>query len=100
MPMSMRADISENFRWSMVVNDRQPLLPLIKCVTASVPRVVMLEVVKLDSKASINLMEDFARILRGSNERVADLRTKSGIQRALDAYNHHVSGSNQDRSDA
>jgi len=50
-----------------------------ECVTAFVPRVVMLEVVKHDSAVALNLMGDFARILRVSNERVVDLSTKSGI---------------------
>lgn len=55
-----------------------------KCITASAPRVVMLEVLRLDSRVAINLLRDFARILRGSNERVVDLSTKSGIQHVYD----------------
>ena len=54
------------------------------CTTASVPRVVMLEVLRLESRVAINLLSDFARILRGSNERVVDLSTKSGIQRVYE----------------
>ena len=54
------------------------------CITASVPRAVMLEVLRLDSRVAINLLRDFARIMRGSNDRVVDLSTKSGIQRVYD----------------
>jgi len=44
----------------------------------------MLEVLRLDSRVAINLLRDFARIMRGSNDRVVDLSTKSGIQRVYD----------------
>jgi CRP-like cAMP-binding protein len=54
------------------------------CVTASVPRSVMLEVVRNHAVVALNLLEDFARIMRGSNDRVVDLSTKSGVQRVYD----------------
>ena len=60
------------------------IVAVVACITASVPRAVMLEVLRLDSGVAINLLRDFARIMRGSNDRVVDLSTKSGIQRVYD----------------
>lgn len=54
------------------------------CVVAAVPRDAMLEVVGGHAVVALNLMSDFARVLRGSNSRVVDLSTKSGIQRVYD----------------
>ena len=55
-----------------------------RSVIAVLTREVMLEVVKENSIVALNLMEDFARILRGSNDRVVDLSTKSGVQRVYE----------------
>lgn len=44
----------------------------------------MLEIVKQNAVVALNLLEDFARIMRGSNDRVVDLSTKSGVQRVYD----------------
>ena len=54
------------------------------CTVAVVGRETMLEVVGHHAVVALNLMSDFARILRGSNDRVVDLSTKSGIQRVYD----------------
>lgn len=54
------------------------------CVVAAVTREAMLDVVKHNTVVALNLLEDFARILRGSNDRVVDLSTKSGVQRVYD----------------
>ena len=54
------------------------------CIAAAVERGVMLDVVKAHAGVALNLLQEFARILRGSNDRVVDLSTKSGIQRVYD----------------
>jgi CRP-like cAMP-binding protein len=54
------------------------------CIAAAVERALMLDVISVDSRVALNLLEDFARILRGSNDRVVDLSTKSGVQRVYD----------------
>jgi CRP-like cAMP-binding protein len=55
-----------------------------RSVIAAVSRETMLDVIKGHSLVALNLMGDFARILRGSNDRVVDLSTKSGVQRVYD----------------
>lgn len=54
------------------------------CTIAAVSREVMLEAVRQNSVVALNLLIDFARIMRGSNDRVVDLSTKSGVQRVYD----------------
>ena len=54
------------------------------CIIAAVSRDVMLEAVRQNSIVALNLLVDFARIMRGSNDRVVDLSTKSGVQRVYD----------------
>ncbi|MBT5435850.1 MAG: Crp/Fnr family transcriptional regulator [Rhodospirillaceae bacterium] len=44
----------------------------------------MLQVLRVDSGVAINIMQEIARIMRGANDRVVDLSTKSGIQRVYD----------------
>ncbi len=50
----------------------------------AVDRTYMLDLISNNAAIAINLLQDFARILRGSNDRVVDLSTKSGIQRVYD----------------
>ena len=54
------------------------------CVVAALSRETMLEALREHSVIALNLLMDFARIMRGSNDRVVDLSTKSGIQRVYD----------------
>ena len=54
------------------------------CVVAALSRETMLEAVREHSVIALNLLMDFARIMRGSNDRFVDLSTKSGIQRVYD----------------
>lgn len=54
------------------------------CIVAAVSHENMLEVLRRNSVIALNLLEDFARIMRGSNNRVVDLSTKSGVQRVYD----------------
>lgn len=54
------------------------------CTVAVVDRETMLGVIGANAIVAVNLLQDFARVLRGSNDRVVDLSTKSGVQRVYE----------------
>ena len=60
------------------------VVAVVPSTVAAVDLAVMRQIIRAQSAVAINLLGDFARILRRANERVVDLSTKSDIQRVYD----------------